>query len=197
MTDEKKRTLKYDLLEAAGWLSLHGPAHAPLRDRLLKWADGQDPNEPDVDLRGLKVGDEVTFGNGTTAVVQRVRFFEPDGGYTCQVCFIDGDTRLCFYYKNHGSAGTVADRNIISYRTPPFDFQRSYDRGVRRFELRHGGITYELHWFKGGGVPFPVRDAYGNQWTASGVHHSTSSNDLIAEAPADVMPPREAADDGE
>ena len=115
MTDQKKHTLEADLREVAGWLSLHGPAHAPLRDRLLKWADGKDPNEQ------------------------------------------------------------------------PFNFQRSYDRGVRRFELRHGGITYELHWFKGGGVPFPVRDAYGNQWTASGVHHSTSSNDLIAEAPADVQ----------
>ena len=195
MIDQKKYTLEDDLREVAGWLSLHGPAHAPLRDRLLKWADGQDPNEPDVDLRGLKVGDEVTFGNGTTAVVQRVRFFEPDGGYTCQVCFIDGDTRLCFYYKNHGSAGTVADRNIISYRTPPFDFQRSYDRGVRRFVMRNGSVTSEVHWFKDDGLFYPVRDGLGYGWTDTGHHQLTLKEhprDLIAEAPAEVQREGEA-----
>lgn len=182
MTDQKKHTLEADLREAAGWLSLHGPAHAPLRDRLLKWADGQDPNEPDVDLRGLKVGDEVTFEGGAVKEVLYVNRPSPERTDVGVESYRRG-----MLYHHNGRCVDDAKPNIISYRTPPFDFQRSYDRGVRRFELRHGGITYELHWFKGGGVPFPVRDAYGNQWTASGVHHSTSSNDLIAEAPAEVQ----------
>ena len=72
----------------------------------------------------------------------------------------------------------------------PFDFQRSYDRGVRRFVQRNGLVTGGLHWFKDDGLFYPVRDGSGYGWTDTGHHQLTLKEhprDLIAEAPAEVQ----------
>lgn len=67
----------------------------------------------------------------------------------------------------------------------PFDFQRSYDRGVRRFVRRNGVETTEVHWFSNSNLFYPVRDAFGNKWNAVGEHQKSRAANLIAEAPAE------------
>ena len=157
--------------------------------RLRKWADGKDPNEPDVDLRGIKVGDEVAFDGGGIKEVSYVNH-DIDGG---DVSIATNGSEYGNWYNYDGRPVYGHNPRIISYRTPPFDFQRSYDRGVRRFVRRDGSVTSELHWFKSAknwfksAQNFPVRDAYDNRWTASGTHYSDQRRSLIAEAPDDAQ----------
>ena len=205
MADKKKYTLEGDLREAANELQCARypgddmkPYLVELQSRLRKWADGKDPNEPDVDLRGIKVGDEVTFEHGRVALTTYVNH---DSSLRADVdVVISVESKVGGNHYHYDGLPHYHDRpRIISYRTPPFDFQRSYDRGVRRF-VKRDGDTKEIHRFDSVSTDRPFRDHLGNAWNSAGLFRggifsfggnvqwgSEHPTDLIAEAPAEVQ----------
>ena len=121
MINQKKRTLEDDLRRAAHQLQVAANQDRRLREyredlsrRLEKWADGKDPNEPDVDLRGLKVGDEVTFEGGAVKEVLYVNRPSPERTDVGVESYRRG-----MLYHHNGRCVDDAKPNIISYRTPP------------------------------------------------------------------------------